>query len=116
MLAVMPLTEASATPTCIQNIDFRGQEVPASFGDSVTCLLRTGNDNTGVVALQDALRFCSGHNIKVDGDFGSKTRAALVRVQRRIGVAADGEYGPITLSHMRFVSAGDIFPGCRPVG
>ena len=69
-----------------------------------------------VSALQDALHFCFGRTISIDGDFGPQTKSVLESVQRQIGVADGGVYGPTTRSHLRFVSTGGVFPGCRPVG
>jgi murein L,D-transpeptidase YcbB/YkuD len=43
-----------------------------------------------------------GVPLKVDGDFGAKTEAALKSVQAKIGVPADGVYGPSTRAKLEF--------------
>ncbi|SNT63944.1 Putative peptidoglycan binding domain-containing protein [Asanoa hainanensis] len=48
--------------------------------------------------LQESLDNCYwniiGAQLVADGDFGSKTRDALVKAQRSHGISADGAYGP----------------------
>ncbi|GAA4625040.1 peptidoglycan-binding domain-containing protein [Cellulomonas oligotrophica] len=71
------------------------------------CYLVQGNTGTGVRMLQTALRGCYGQAITVDGIFGAATRAALVNAQRRMGVTADGAYGPNTHNAMLFQGYGN---------
>lgn len=75
---------------------------------TVDCLLKYGNKNDAVTVLQRALRYCSGYNIAIDGDYGSQTKAAVLDLQRRMnsaygaGIAEDGIYGPQTRGWMIF--------------
>ncbi len=48
-----------------------------------------------VVELQELLN-AHGFNLKVDGDFGSRTEDALKRYQRKMGLRIDGVVGPET--------------------
>lgn len=67
------------------------------------CTLREGNSGSGVKALQSALNLCHGAALSLDGQFGSKTRSALVAAQRSIGASADGIFGPDTRSRMKWM-------------
>lgn len=69
---------------------------------SKVCLSRQGDAGSGVSALQRAMKACYGQNIATDGQFGPATRNALLNVQRRLGVTADGIYGPETGNRMYF--------------
>lgn len=66
------------------------------------CELKYGSGGTGVRALQAALNECHGQSLSVDGDFGNKTRNALIAVQKSLGISADGVYGPTTNYYMRW--------------
>ena len=61
---------------------------------NTNCVLGVGNQSGAVTVLQDALNRCYQQGLVVDGDYGPKTRQAVINVQRRIGTAADGVYGP----------------------
>ncbi|MEV0269850.1 peptidoglycan-binding domain-containing protein [Hamadaea sp. NPDC050747] len=81
-----------------------------------SCWMGPGATGEPVKALQRALNACystysvhwvGGHNLgfaqlTVDGQFGSKTKAALIAVQRYHGLTADGVYGSQTATHMKF--------------
>ncbi|MGY0070330.1 peptidoglycan-binding domain-containing protein [Streptomyces sp. QTS137] len=69
-------------------------------GTSNHCWLKSGMSNTAVRALQKNLNNCYGKNLALDGVFGSLTKSALVSVQKKVGVTADGEYGPNTRNAM----------------
>jgi peptidoglycan hydrolase-like protein with peptidoglycan-binding domain len=73
-----------------------------SGANGETCSLLQGDHNSAVFALQRTLQICYGQSISLDSDFGPLTKAALARAQRAIGVQADGEYGFITHSFMKF--------------
>lgn len=71
-------------------------------GATRNCLMGEGAYSTAVGALQLTLNKCYGENLSVDNDFGDKTRAALIRAQKRAGVARDGVYGPNTRDALLF--------------
>ncbi len=60
--------------------------------------LSQGAEGQDVRALQDVLNFHvrRGEPLRVDGQFGPKTRARVVEFQRANGLAADGLVGPKT--------------------
>ena len=68
------------------------------------CLMSHGDNNKGVAEMQRALNLCYGTtrgvnlgiSLTVDGSFGPKTKAALVKVQQYLKIGADGIYGPQT--------------------
>ena len=64
----------------------------SSSGSSshASSVLQLGSRGPAVVALQRRL------DVRADGDFGPRTRAAVVAFQRRAGLAADGVVGPRT--------------------
>jgi peptidoglycan hydrolase-like protein with peptidoglycan-binding domain len=55
-----------------------------------------------VSALQRALNRCHSAGLVADGVFGDLTEAALRRAQRATGATVDGEYGPNTLTHIKW--------------
>lgn len=59
-------------------------------------ILRKGSTAPQVYALQALLKGYGYDPGEVDGDFGKRTRAALVAYQTDMGVDADGECGPVT--------------------
>ncbi|OON72632.1 peptidoglycan-binding domain-containing protein [Streptomyces tsukubensis] len=52
--------------------------------------------------LQSTLRSCYRQKVTVDGIFGAGTRKAVVNVQKRVGITADGVYGTATLNSIRW--------------
>ncbi|SDC23261.1 peptidoglycan-binding domain-containing protein [Actinokineospora iranica] len=96
---------AAATPTCTVKWDYQ----PALANRSKNCVLGVGNYGPAVRALQESLRYCYGQKIAIDGDFGRGTRSALITVQRRVKVTADGVYGPNTNKKMKWYTV----TGCR---
>ena len=60
-----------------------------------TTLLRQGSKGQGVYWLQYELKKL-GYNIAIDGDFGPKTKAAVVEYQTSRGLEPDGDVGSIT--------------------
>ena len=72
-----------------------------SSGGSSTllCVMSSGDRGSDVNQLQWTLNYCYGEHLALDSDFGSLTKAALIRAQRREGIAADGIYGPETALH-----------------
>ncbi|MGC5561806.1 peptidoglycan-binding domain-containing protein [Streptomyces sp. FR-108] len=74
--------------------------IPYVTGDLSNCWLDRGMSNTAVRALQKNLNSCYGYRLATDGVFGELTESALVTVQKKVGVAADGDYGPNTRNAM----------------
>ncbi|MFC8615545.1 peptidoglycan-binding domain-containing protein [Micromonospora purpureochromogenes] len=114
-LAVAPGSAAQAAlPTCNSFVYKDGYNAygsvsvrvpvwrePYEPGYTLDCDLRSGNyNNTAVRILQETLNHCYwniiGAQLTADGDFGTKTRDALIKVQRHHGILADGGYGPQT--------------------
>lgn len=59
-------------------------------------------NSEAVEALQDTLNHCYGASLVRDGDYGNGTRSAVIRAQKKVGVTADGVYGPQTRSAMKW--------------
>ena len=57
-----------------------------------------GTQSTAVRAMQRALKSKGYYKGTVDGKFGQKTRSAVYRYQRDIGLTADGKPGNKTLT------------------
>ena len=55
-------------------------------------LLKKGSKGTDVKALQELLNQL-GASLTVDGEFGSKTEAAVIAFQKNAGIKQDGKYG-----------------------
>ncbi|MEV4417062.1 peptidoglycan-binding domain-containing protein [Catellatospora sp. NPDC049609] len=81
------------------------------------CTLSYGMTGRKVRVLQEALNLCYSNRphpwelaavrlgfapLQVDGQFGPKTKAALVAAQRYHKIKTDGVYGPQTASTLRF--------------
>lgn len=81
-------------------------EVPTRGGKdgNVGCILAYGDRTAGVRTLQRTLNRCYGYRLAEDAIYGSRTRAAVERVQRQIGAHRDGIYGPQTSKMMAHYS------------
>jgi hypothetical protein len=67
------------------------------------CDIQRGDTGNDVKALQDSLNKCYGRSLVVDGQFGSKTQAALQHAQRTEGLSDDGFYDGWSEAHwLRF--------------
>jgi len=81
--------------------------VPAE-GGTWRCYMAHGAHSTAVSALQRSLNTCYastiGTKLRVDSDFGQRTRTALLRVQRKLHIHRDGIYGPQTALAMRHLA------------
>ena len=96
----------AAVLTCNDVFVYQDANVPRVYPSwtPYNCQLIRGDKGEGVEQLQNSIDTCYNqllHDhglqpLKVDGDFGSKTQAALKVVQAASGTAADGEYGPKT--------------------
>ena len=63
--------------------------------------LRSGNSGFDVAALQFLLAWHGFPSATIDGGFGSRTEAALIRFQRYAGLRRDGVAGPATIGLLR---------------
>lgn len=79
-----------------------------------SCALRQGSTGAGVWRLQFTLNYCysqvTGTWLSLDGEFGPRTKAALVKVQEHHGISNDGQYGPQTartINHPADMQTGD---------
>jgi murein L,D-transpeptidase YcbB/YkuD len=115
ILSLIPLLAANAMALklasgCDASVKLGGVTIPASAGATAadTCTMAIKSAGKGVEALQAAINACykdvlaGGVPLKVDGDFGAKTEAALKGVQAKIGVEASGVYGPATRAKLGF--------------
>lgn len=78
--------------------------IPYVTGDWSDCWLDRGMSNTAVRALQKNLNSCYGYKLETDGVFGALTESALISVQKKVGVSADGDYGPNTRDAMSWAN------------
>lgn len=65
-------------------------------GSTSSTLIKEGQKGDKVTQLQQQLKIIGYDPGTVDGDFGPKTKAAVVAFQTAMGVEADGIVGPIT--------------------
>lgn len=66
--------------------------------------VKEGDSGTTVRTLQKDLKSL-GYKVTADGDFGPKTKAAVISFQKKYGLAADGIVGPKTWEMIREVKA-----------
>ncbi|KAK4162945.1 hypothetical protein QBC43DRAFT_335962 [Cladorrhinum sp. PSN259] len=76
-----------------------------SLSSGGTCIMNTGAKGSGVRSVQEAINKCYGGGLQMDGDYGERTKSAVKLVQRKIGVAQDGKWGPKTGTKMDFWGA-----------
>ncbi|ONI91913.1 hypothetical protein ALI22I_06495 [Saccharothrix sp. ALI-22-I] len=112
---------SAATDLCVKMVPHHvGSNVimvPASSGNSLTCLIGRGlvANYKIVVQFQVTMVKCYGglrlaspyrdefiRDLDTDGSFGPRTEAALEAVQTYIGAGVDGSYGPNTRDRMKF--------------
>ncbi|MFI2713453.1 peptidoglycan-binding protein [Micromonospora sp. NPDC018662] len=120
LTALTSSAASAALPNCNQWATNWGSEprprIPTYGSGNWDCVLGSGNVSDGVWALQYTMRYCYGQNINVDKVFGAQTRSALINVQRQVGAAADGVYGPATRSRMQWARAAGPDNSCISVG
>ncbi|MBT3150986.1 peptidoglycan-binding protein [Streptomyces sp. CHD11] len=79
--------------------------LPGYKGDK-DCTMGGGAQSSSVGLLQRSLNMCysedTGHSLKVDGIFGTKTGNALAAAQRREGITGDGIYGKDSRNHLKW--------------
>ncbi|MFE5338775.1 peptidoglycan-binding protein [Isoptericola sp. NPDC056578] len=110
LAAAVPASAATAYCNTMKHRSATGTYVPySSSAGTYTCYMNATNKTRGdgVVQLQASMNYCFGQSIAADGVFGNNTRDALVAVQKKIGVTADGRYGPETRNKMKWVSLGN---------
>jgi hypothetical protein len=98
----------AATPRCntagfIPHLSGGYLDVPLykwSTGSTMLCLMSYGDRGDDVQQLQWTLNYCYGERLSQDGIFGYYTKAAVIRTQKKVGVTADGIYGPQTAMEM----------------
>ncbi|MFE4171665.1 peptidoglycan-binding protein [Streptomyces sp. NPDC056909] len=107
-------TPASAAVSCDSFSHFQltnggWAEVPTkgSETDNTNCVLGPGNQSVAVVALQNTLNYCylapaNKTRLALDGDYGAKTKAAVLYAQQQSGAGQDGVFGPQTSSKMKW--------------
>lgn len=71
---------------------YSGPENPFKFG-SYKKQLKSGSKGNDVKFLQQALNIVIGADLKVDGDFGTKTKSAVKTFQKKYSLTQDGIYG-----------------------
>lgn len=106
---------SAATPTCTKYVTYQSALLPAAPSGSVTCNLARGTNSDAVARLQDTLNDCYASRFEstspalwplvIDGDFGGNTEKALKQVQAAVGIDDDGQYGPITRTHIQHTKA-----------
>jgi hypothetical protein len=108
LIALPAAPAAAATPNCNIAMVWTNSAgvdlfMPGYDGFPFTpdCLMRQGDVGNDVAQLQSSLNSCYGEHLAVDRVFGPLTRAALVRTQKKVRVAADGVYGPQTRRAMK---------------
>lgn len=90
-----------STPTCNWVASYAGAWVPMYTGtNTVDCNMVVGCVSEGVKKLQHSMNLCYLEHLDEDGNFGTLTRDALIRTQRKAGTTADGQYGPNTRKAM----------------
>jgi peptidoglycan hydrolase-like protein with peptidoglycan-binding domain len=72
--------------------------------------LRKGSKGTAVKTLQQRLKTLGYYSSTIDGDFGSKTKAAVIKFQNYEGLVADGIVGAKTWRQLSFILTFDYSP------
>ena len=85
------LNDAHHTATAVTN----GVNADGSTPAATMPLLKKGSQGEAVKKLQQTLNG-KGYKLTEDGDFGSKTEAAVKAFQKANGLEVDGEVGPMT--------------------
>ena len=78
--------------------------------------LKKGSSGNGVKWVQWYLNKAIGAGLDVDGSFGSLTRSAVLKFQKKYGLSQDGIVGPVTRGKMKSLvkSGGDTCPYSEP--
>ena len=74
--------------------------------------MNKGAEGKGVKDVQTALNHCYGKSLTVDGDYGDKTKAAVLAAQKSIGgLSKDGIWGPATGAKMKWWGSKKVAQG-----
>lgn len=84
-----PTTPVQSNPAALSNYQCPGRTT-----------VQTGSKGDCVKRVQDILNIRIGAGIAVDGDFGPKTKQAVINYQQRHGLSADGIVGNQTWSSL----------------
>ena len=76
------------------------------FAVQPVALSKVGSRGSEVTAIQTRLKELGYFNDKIDGIFGSRTKAAVIAFQRDRGLTADGIAGKNTLAALGVTSSG----------
>ena len=71
-------------------------------------VIREGSRGEGVKSFQEMYNNHAGRNLAVDGDFGAKTKAAVIEFQQSRGLTADGIVGRQTWTSLYSLATHDI--------
>ena len=118
-ILLLSLAGSSAAVTCNSGqlwsfgIGYQVELPYYSSSDTIDCNMGKGANSNAVKLLQQDLNDCYKRGLKVDGDFGDKTLAALIYAQGKAGTTADGVYGPNTRKKMDWL--GDLGGGHTPI-
>jgi peptidoglycan hydrolase-like protein with peptidoglycan-binding domain len=83
------------TPT-VASVKNPNAAVVAFITQAAKTVLRVGSKGAFVALLQDLLNKKRGAGLRIDGNFGPATKAAVEAFQRGVGIGVDGIVGPLT--------------------
>jgi hypothetical protein len=95
----VPISTTPFRPGCSSDAGFSSVDgqacgtptFPSTGSCTISSTLRMGSKGSDVSCLQNSL------GISADGDFGPKTKAAVMAFQSKSGLTADGAVGPLTI-------------------
>lgn len=84
----------------------------SALASADTYTLKQGDANDTVYVLQSELKKFGFYQYDVDGNFGVRTKLAVIQFQQAVGLAEDGIVGPGTWRALRnYAGTGDISRG-----
>ena len=92
-LAILPCSGSSEPIVRPGSTGYEGKRC-----DGITRTLRRGDENNEVRILQELLIKAGYSQVTADGKYGRKTVDAVIQLQRRANMKADGTVGPATLA------------------
>lgn len=81
-------------------------EIIPSPSASDLLVLQSGDNGEEVKTLQKKLNTLMGYGLKIDGDFGSGTKNAVISFQKKFNLDPDGAVGALTRSRIDDLSKG----------